>query len=63
MENVLVNDAEKYGGKYVATKSFTDKEVICSGDDLNSVHNHAKEKGIDNPVVFFVPKKGISQIY
>ena len=31
--NILVKDIEKYEGKYVATKTFLDKDVICSGDD------------------------------
>ena len=30
---VLVNNIEKYSGKYVATKTFEDKDVISLGDD------------------------------
>ncbi len=63
MNNILVNNAEKYGGQYVATRSFIDKEVVCNGDDLVKVHKEAIRKGISDPVVFFVPKKGVVQIY
>ena len=62
-DNVLVNDADKYGGQYVATKSFTDKDVVTSGPDLIEVYNEAKKKGADDPVVFFVPEKDVVQIY
>jgi len=62
-EMVLVNDSEKYGGLFVATKSFLDKDVVTSGSDLVEVYNEAKKKGIENPVVFFVPEKGMVHIY
>ncbi len=61
--HILINDGEKYGGQYVATRTFIDKEVIAHGDDLVKVTNEAKNKGIDTPVVFYVPKEDISQIY
>ena len=59
-ENVmehLINNAEKYAGKYVATKSFKDKKAICSGLDPVKVVRNAKKKGAKDPVVFYVPKK------
>ena len=61
--HVLIRDGDKYGGQYVATSSFTDKEVISHGSDPIDVFNEAKEKGVKEPVVFYVPEKDIVQIY
>lgn len=60
---ILVNEAEKYGGQYVATKSFLDKDVVVSGSDMAKVHKDAIAAGIADPVVFYVPKDDIVQIY
>jgi len=60
---VLINNSEKYGGKYVATKSFKSKQVISSGKTPASVFNAAQKKGIKNPVIFYVPEKGSVHIY
>jgi hypothetical protein len=59
----LVNNPEKYSGKYVAKKSFKNKNVVCSGENLTKVYESAKKKGIKDPVVFFVPLKGMVQVY
>ncbi|MGR3219110.1 MAG: DUF5678 domain-containing protein [Candidatus Anammoxibacter sp.] len=61
--HVLVKDSEVYSGQYVATKSFVDKEVICHGDNPISVTAEAKEKGINDPVVFYIPPEDVVQIY
>jgi hypothetical protein len=61
--NILVKDAEKYGGKYVATRSFKDKKVISSGSDPATVFEEAKKKGARDPVVFYVPEKDTVHIY
>jgi hypothetical protein len=61
--NVLVNDFQKFSGKYVATRSFTDKDVVASGKDPLKVMEDAKKKGIEDPVVFFVPRKDTVYIY
>ena len=61
--NVLLNHSEQYDGKYVAKKSFQDKEVVCFGDNPKDVFESANEKGISDPVVFYVPKKGMVHIY
>ena len=63
MDNVLLKDGEKYGGQYVATKSFKDRKVVAYGSIPSKVFNKAKEKGIKKPVVFYVPQKGTVQIY
>ncbi len=60
---VLVNNIEKYSGKYVATKTFEDKDVISFGDDPVKVFNDAKKTGAKDPVVFYVPEKDAVHIY
>lgn len=59
----LISNGEKYGGQYVATKSFASKEVICHGKELQKVYDDAKKQGIEEPVVFYVPGKDVVQIY
>ena len=61
--NLLLNDGEQYGGKYVALRSFRDKDVISYGDNPVDVYNAAKEKGADDPVVFYVPEENTVHIY
>jgi len=58
----LINNANKYRGKFVATSSFNDKKVIAFGIDPQKVAEKA-EKKCDSPVVFFVPKKDTVHIY
>lgn len=61
-EIILVTD-EKYEGKYVAMKSFADREVVASGDDPVKVMKQAKDKGIVSPFLHFVPERDITLIY
>jgi len=60
---VLLRDDKRYDGKYVAIRSFRDKRVISSGTDISRVINKARKKGVKDPIVFFVPKKGMVYIY
>ena len=60
---VLVNNSKKYEGKFVATRSFKDKKAVCSGSDPSKVHSCAKEKGVKDPVVFYVSQKNKVHIY
>lgn len=55
MPNALANNIDLYAGKYVALRSFLDKEVTCSGDNFAQVYTDAKKAGVESPVVFFVP--------
>ena len=48
---------------YVATRSFKDKKVITAGKDMVAVHREAQKKGVEEPVVFYVPQKGMVYIY
>ncbi len=56
-------DRKKYGGKFVATKSFTDTKIIASGTDPLKVYDEAKESGAMNPVIDYVPEEGMVCIY
>ena len=58
----LINNKEKYRGKFVATSSFNDKDVIAFGNDPQKVIERA-EKKCDSPVMFFVPKENAIHIY
>jgi len=60
---LLINDCEKYSGKYVAKRSFQDLVVVSSGADPQEVVKEAKEKGVKDPVVFYVPEKDLVHIY
>jgi hypothetical protein len=60
---VLINDGKTYGGKYVATKSFTDKEVVASGDTPVAVRDKAASLGFSSPVIFFIPQAGTVSVY
>jgi len=60
---VLVKDSRKFGGKYVATRSFKSNKVLCAGTDPVKVIREAKEMGARDPVLIFVPKEGTVHIY
>lgn len=53
MEKVLLQ-RKKYGGKYIALQSASDKTVIADGDDPSTVKKLASEKGVTEPLIFFV---------
>jgi hypothetical protein len=52
-----------YAGKYVALKSRNEEIVISSGDDPKKVFDEAKQNGIKNPVIIFIPKADSIYIY
>lgn len=58
-----IKDAEQYSGQYVAVKSFSDRDVVSFGPEPVKVVESAKQKGIDEPVLLFIPEKGILNIY
>lgn len=51
----LVENPEKYHGKFVATASFNDKKVIAYGKNPYRVYKTAEKRGYKNSVCFFVP--------
>ncbi len=59
---VMVNN-RKYMGKYVVIQSFNHRAVIASGKDPIEVMDRAERKGFKNPLVIFVPPKGVVNIY
>ena len=59
---VLVKD-EKYRGRYVALKAFGDNTVVGSGKTPLAAVKQARTAGVDDPVLLFVPRKGVVQIY
>ncbi len=61
-DQVLISE-EGYEGKYVALRSMSDRTVIASGDDPETVMKEAREHGVDDPVVFFVPSHDITLVY
>ena len=59
---VMVNN-RKYIGKYVAMKSFNNRTIIASGKDPIDVMGRAERKGFPDPLVIFVPPKGMANIF
>jgi hypothetical protein len=59
----FVNNPDLYWGEYVAVKSFTDREVVSHGEIPLDVVNEAKEKGFKEPVLLFIPEKGMLNVY
>ncbi len=59
----LIEHPEKYSGKYVAKKSFQDLAVISAGSDPQEVMKEAQQKGVKDPVVFYIPEKDLLHIY
>lgn len=62
MEKVLIN-SDKYHGQYVAIISIEDATVVGSGDTPEKALREAREKGVQNPYILFIPKKNLVHIY
>lgn len=62
MAQVLLKDS-KYEGRFVAIRDFDDAVVIADGKNPDEAYNKAFKKGVRNPVVFYVPIKGMVHIY
>ncbi len=60
--HVLITE-EGYEGKCVALRSISDRTVVASGDDPETVMKEAHDRGAANPVIFFVPSQDITLIY
>ena len=58
----LVRD-KKYQGKFVAMRSVSDKTVIAYGDDPCEVSRLAGERGVEEPIIFFVPEADVTYVY
>jgi hypothetical protein len=62
MDNVLVRD-EGYNGRYVALKNFDDSTIVSDGKDPKEAFENAIKKGVIEPVILYIPVKGMVQIY
>ena len=60
---ILLKDDSKYTGKYVALDNLTNKNVVSSGIRLSTAMRNAKEKGVRNPIIIYVPEKNMTHIY
>jgi hypothetical protein len=61
-DNILVRD-DKYEGKYVAFQSVVDHTVVAEGSDASKVMQDAKENGVENPMLVFIPDKNMTCCY
>ena len=62
MEKILVN-SHQYDGKYVALKSAEDNAIVGVGKTPEKALKDAKEKGIHNPFIIYIPDKEVVHIY
>ena len=63
MKNQILISGKKYRGKYVALNSFNSQTVVASGIDPGEVVKRAEGKGVESPVIVFVPEKKVAHIY
>lgn len=59
---VLVT-GKRYSGKYVALQSFNDNTVVASGKDPERVMAMARKKGVESPVIVFIPDQNQTCVY
>lgn len=62
MDKMMVN-SDKYNGQYVAVKSAQDNTVVSSGTTPEEALNKAKEKGITEPFLLYIPEENLVHIY
>ncbi|MEW6557606.1 MAG: DUF5678 domain-containing protein [Elusimicrobiota bacterium] len=62
MKHVLIK-GKKYNGQYVAVKDFKKPVVVANGTNPEEVYKIAIKKGVQDPVLLFVPSKNMVQIY
>ena len=62
MENLFVN-TDEYNGRYVALKSFEDYTFVGAGDDPDTAIREARKKGVDDPVIVYIPETDSVGIY
>ena len=62
MEQILLKD-KKYSGRYVALEDYDTQIVIADGKDPQEAYEIAVNKGFADPVILYVPVKGMVQIY
>jgi hypothetical protein len=63
VNNVLLKQSDQYEGQYVALDSVSNGSVFAHGEDMLQVHKEAKGKGLEYPIVFFIPRKDCFFVY
>lgn len=61
IKTLLKNNA--YNGKHVAFKDFKNVSIVGEGATFKEAYDRAIKKGYMNPLVVFVPIKGMVQIF
>jgi len=59
----LVPNDPKYFDKHVALASFSSRKIVAFGEDASQVIEEARNKGYNEPVLFYVPDPNVDQIY
>lgn len=54
---------EKYGGQYIARRSWRSKSIVAHNQNIAQVIKKAQEQGVMEPVIMFVPKHDMVCIY
>jgi len=62
MEYKVLIKEKAYRGKYVAIRNLNSSSVIASGKDPQKVYKDARKKEKE-PLILFVPKENLVQIY
>lgn len=62
MERLMIK-SNKYNGKYVAMASIGDNTVIGHGSSPEEALNKAREKGVENPFLLYIPDEDLVHIY
>ena len=55
--------AGRYGGRFVALRSFTNNTVMASGKDAGRVLTAARRRGARQPVIVFVPPRNVTCLF
>jgi hypothetical protein len=53
----------QYEGQYVAVESYNNTKVIAANKDPLRVVAEAERKGFADPLIVYVPPKGVISIY
>lgn len=62
MKQTLLKE-KKYSGRYVALKDYDTHIVIADGKEPQEAYEAAIKKGCADPVILYVPIKGMVHIY
>ena len=54
---------EKYGGQYIAKRSWQSRDIIAHSQNMDQVIKRAEKQGVAEPVIMFVPKHNMVCIY